>query len=256
MNDLEDVLRSMYYTQQKLEYLKKEIPRLSRQVFQIKRFQLIEQLDEIRVRQIMEIPYDVHYNVSAIIHEIRSCLDRFACVLAVRNGQNTRDVYFPVVNKVADLTQPNERQAKRLTKFKSEDLQSLIKLEVTNEEDPIIYGMHRADINWKHVKINGMLGTGISNVGNGAIVIDGSGKFYNNSINGVSTGKLEIDNPSFEGINIGWKTIARNLPRNLDVHIEIDLKFTEPDDLKGWPILTSIDRFHKKVDQIVQKFNF
>lgn len=65
-----------------------------------------------------ELPVGIRVKIGNITNDLRACLDGLACVLAIRNGKDTKGVYFPISR---DKNAFNADGMQKLRKLSSND---------------------------------------------------------------------------------------------------------------------------------------
>ncbi|ESW92917.1 hypothetical protein NKL07_21785 [Mesorhizobium sp. C280B] len=119
----------------------------------------------IYATMVKPIPIALRCRAGMIANEIRACLDALACVLAARNGQDTKGVYFPVKENAAEFAKDGRNKIKKLSGIDQGVIASVQPYQPGNSG--ILYLLHEADIFRKHIKLV-MSGGGAGGIGFGS----------------------------------------------------------------------------------------
>ncbi|MCF6112300.1 hypothetical protein [Mesorhizobium muleiense] len=125
----------------------------------------------IYATMIQPIPVSLRSRAGMVANEIRACLDALACVLAARNRQDTKGVYFPVKNDATAFSGDGRNKIKKLSGPDQDIIRSVQPYQAGNSS--ILYLLHEADIWRKHIKLVVSAG-GAGGIGFGS----GSAQFF------------------------------------------------------------------------------
>lgn len=190
----------------------------------------------------MEIKESVSVGIRArsgtIANEIRSCLDALATTLAEANGK--REAYFPV-GETEDIFETDPRMRRRIEKFRTADAETLLSFRpfaTGKDGEPgnlLIYGLHHADIRRKHHRL--------------------SAKDVNHAIC-FGTGTLRNLQMYGNPIRAPGKTRIGQISLDSTIRIDFEpiLAYTEPNVLRGLPLIKTLDDFADVSETVVRAF--
>ena len=184
------------------------------------------------------IPIGVRARSGTIANEIRSCLDALATELAKRN--NKEEAYFPVAREESAF-ETVKGLRDRLKKFRNADREAIMAFRPfgTGKDglpgNPILYGLHHADIKRKHHKLVAKAASPRMSFNEGHI-----GEMHTYS------GQLRIPG----------KTEIGRISLNSSAWIRFDpiVQYSEPDMLRGRPLVETLNEFADVAESIVSAF--
>lgn len=143
------------------------------------------------------VPLKIRQKAGMIANEIRSCLDGLASSLAVHNGADTKHVFFPIAETEANF---HDRIKKLKYKISESHRNIIASLKPWKNENWLLWAMHEADINRKHVRL-GACSSATKRTTVGPIVMGG---------NDIRVGQLAIGD-EIVGSNISYASTGRTL---------------------------------------------
>lgn len=196
----------------------------------------------IKVRRLKHPPDNLTMIVCDAIHNLRSALDYLACDLALRNGKDTKQVYFPFA-KTEEIFNSDNVQ-KKMRKFSAEDQASICALEpYLGGKGELLFALHALNIVEKHIKI---------------VPIGPTGSKLNvrPKMGPKMADKMRIYKLSPFDDRDEIPIVAFPPGANFEGHIEpsINLTFAEPQPVKGEPVGGTLQYFLKTVSSIIGSF--
>lgn len=229
--DLIEIDQRLAYCESELETIKVATKAYIDQALQGRQVQTAGGL-EIHVRISGPVPVPISGRVGTTIHEIRSCLDSLACRLAERNGQDTKQVYFPISKDESVFAVDGMRKIKKLS---AADQQTIINLEPHGDCNPILFGMHEFDRERKHNRLG----------------ISGAQSSF-----GISSGQITAMRVmQLEPLTEQWQPFVYvGHGTTLNCSLIGHVMFLEPDQLRNQEIVGGISGFLQKAREIVGLF--
>ncbi|MBZ9882944.1 hypothetical protein LB535_11325 [Mesorhizobium sp. CA10] len=182
-----------------------------------------------------EPPRSLIIESGLIIHELRASLDALACVLAVRNGKGTKNVYFPVSRDLAVFE--DDGLKRKLRNLSQADRDVIAGLKPYADGNPMLFALHSADLLRKHQRLM-MTTQDIGQIGFRQALIT-TGQFF-----GVSP--LTKKRQRFAILGKGsW----------IEADMGVDINLSEPEGLRGRPLATVLRDFTSLTESIVKLFD-
>ena len=204
------------------------------------------------IRLTKPVPTAVKSRAGTIANELRACLDGLACTLALKNTDNTNGTYFPISKTKAIFEDDGMRKIKKLS---ATDQQTIIALEPYKEKNPLLFGLHEADRTRKHISLCGCGGAQSTTFG-GLIKLSSpiAARYENIRIDNVVVKDLAYTGDiASEG---GNETILiTGAPKELVLRFEGDLAYSDPEELRGSPMASTLSTFAGKVEEIIGLFD-
>jgi hypothetical protein len=191
-----------------------------------------------------------------IANELRACLDSVACQLAIRNGKDPKNVYFPI-SKSKEIFEDDGM--KKIRKLSASDQAAIVDLAPYKEANPTLFGLHEADRTRKHQRLGAAASRNTqSNIGN---VFRGGSDTRNSRISNLNLNGVFVRDLYFFGIDPGKIVLgkefifASGVPVNLPFSIDFDVAYEEPPELDGQSVGQALTGFADAVADIVSKFD-
>ncbi|MBY8915818.1 hypothetical protein KUG85_00225 [Nitratireductor sp. L1-7-SE] len=179
-------------------------------------------------------PRNFAIDAGVIIHELRAALDGLACVLAVRNGKGTKNVYFPISRNLAIFESDGIK--KKLRNLSHADREVVASLKPYAGGNDMLFALHKADLTRKHTRLILMSG-GLNSFGLGNATIE--------RLEFLGGGPITEKKRAFAVASANTRFHAQ---------IGVDLNFSEPDTVRGRPVVATLEEFGRLVQSIVQLF--
>lgn len=181
------------------------------------------------------VPTNIRIKIGAAIHEIRSSLDALACVLALRNGPDDKNVYFPITKTrafyVADAKD-------KLKKVSPQDKAAIDAMAPNGEDRPLLFGMHDLDRTKKHRHLS------IKKVANPGL------EFGNAVITEMVLDFQEVE------LTPLWRPFIHLKPgTTIEFAMHSEVRFGEPEHLLDRSVVPSLRQFLAEVRAIVAVFD-
>ncbi|RST80100.1 hypothetical protein EJC49_24710 [Aquibium carbonis] len=202
------------------------------------------------------VPAAATARAGMIANEVRSVLDGLASVLAVRNNQDPKNVYFPISKSKAIFEDDGMRKIKKLS---AADQALIVSLRPYREENRLLFGLHEADRTRKHQRLS-FCAAGNANAtipGLATAVGGGQIHFENVTFNGVHTQSMTLGG-SVDSLDmpVGREiVVASGVPFGLDVRFEYTVVYSEPEELAGQPVVKTLRWFALEAQKIVSMFD-
>lgn len=209
------------------------------------------------VRQNDAVPVRLRSKAGTIANELRACLDALACALAVRNGKSDKGVYFPISKSKAIFEEDGMR--KKIRKLSDADKAAIADLKPYRGDggDNLLFGLHEADRVRKHVRLGafgtanaaGAFGGGCMHVGGGAMM-----SIERSIMNGIPIHHMNYWSGR-ELKQVGQEVeIATGVPEPLPFQLEVGVCYSEPEEIAGQEVVTTLNAFSAKVSHVVGLF--
>lgn len=252
-NDLVEIFERIEFCRDEIKMLRGEIEKFFKDAI-TSRIEINENnFQNFFITQTKVIPVKLRSRVGTITNELRSCLDALACQLAVRNGSDTKQVYFPISKSREIFENDGKRKLKKLS---HDDQNAIISLHPYRDQNPTLFGLHEADRIRKHIKLVGAAIHGVGSMMGGLFGFSGGTSIGSLVIDGKEISKDFSFNESSAILqNIGTEyLLAENVPRDVEFSVFFGLSYTSPEDLSGKDVCSTLDEFLKTVFSIVENF--
>tara|TARA_R110000824_G_scaffold11585_6_gene50732 strand:- start:2159 stop:2938 length:780 start_codon:yes stop_codon:yes gene_type:complete len=209
---------------------------------------------DIYVRQIKKFPIELRSRSGTIINELRSCLDSLACVLAERNNQSAKNVYFPISKSLTIFETDGMRKIKNLSEA---DKNTIVEISPYMNGNPTLFRLHHADIERKHIRL---LGVGTSN----------SGAHFGGGVSVTSEAELHVYDSHFDDVEIRemhYKSgyiiptdgtsllIVDGAPDALRIQFAVSFIFVQPDVISDLELIKTLIEFYNEVERVIRLFD-
>ena len=231
-DDLREIYERLAYCDEEFQQLSGQVRSFFKQHKEVRAFAMPAELG-VQMRLTAAPPGSFKLKAGGIVHEARSCLDALAVRLAARNGKNSKGVYFPI-SKSADIFADDGRQ--KIRKLTPEHQQKIIDIRPFPPDNAFLFGMHEFDRIRKHVRLNATF------AGAGGMVL-----YSGENVGVISTHRVEL--------TPDWQLVAvftRSTVAKVDFIAQITL--SEPPELDGDDLITSVQRFNAEVRRIADLF--
>jgi hypothetical protein len=181
------------------------------------------------------VPTAIRSKIGTIVNEMRACLDALACVLAGRNQQPPKNVYFPI-SKSEEIFR-KDGIGNKIAKLSQTDRDIIESLRPWRGGNHLLFGLHSLDILRKHQRL-ALKTVSISHV---AIVNGYADWFQADHIGDLTEEWTNI-------YTVGGKyDVAAQAP--------VGIAFAEPDELKGLLFHRVLIATLNEIDRIVTLFD-
>jgi hypothetical protein len=209
---------------------------------------------DLYIVQKSPVPVLIKSRVGTITNELRACLDALAVYLAIRNGRNEKDVYFPI-SKSKEIFETDGR--KKIKKLSEVDQNTIAQLNPYRGGHQWLWPLHEIDRKRKHIRLSAFTGTSTKVVlGDNAHLISGNAKVW---IQCSNYGGVYIDDMEVNTGRINDKeteqVFAIGVPKGLKVQAEYALGFLEPEELHNQSMIGVLTKFAKAVHETIELFN-
>lgn len=258
MNDLEEIYKRLEYSDKKLNNLSIEAKAYMEESIECDwRPSLIQSppSEDLYVSLKQIFPLELKAELGAVCHEIRACLDSLICQLALRNGKDPKNAYFPI-NKSKETFETNGK--KKISKLSEKDQNIIAEIKPYGGGNDLLYNFHQADIRHKHFKLCAfssgregvVLGNGASHVpGNHSVLSLGC------SYNGFNSGQMFIPSSKPLPEDSSCVLVVQNIPKGFPIDIYFHIRYLEPEELRGKICIDTLKLFLKHTKEIIDKFN-
>ncbi len=187
----------------------------------------------LQARITAPIPIALNSRAGTIANELRACLDGLACVLAIRNSEPAKDVYFPISKDAAIFGTDGMKKIKKLL---PEDQKKIIDLKPYKGGDPDLFALHEADRIRNTERLIGTSGA--------------SGHGLRNGYVDISIGQ------TVAALTENWATLKIVGPRTAaDINVYFDIVYAEPPGLTGKRVVAVLENFADRVTDIIGMFD-
>lgn len=199
------------------------------------------------------VPTRIPARAGTIANELRAVLDGLACQLAVRNGQTSAGVYFPISKTKAVFADDGMRKIRKLSLA---DQAVIVGLKPNGEDNRVLFGLHEADRTRKHQRL---AACGCHNVGVvlGPIRVNGNTErlvFLRCGFNDHYSERMEIHSTRLGELGIRTLMIS-GIPKGLPIEdLTFSVAYTEPVELDGEFVPDTLVRFADEASKIVDMF--
>lgn len=232
-DDLAEICERLDFCDAELKILDNEIQTFLEAAVGLRRVDHLKHF-AIQMRVTQPLPVAIRSRLGTIIHEARSCLDSLACVLANRNENDSKGVYFPISKTLAIFEEDGRKKIKKLSES---DQKSIADLRPYGGGDDFLFGMHEFDRTRKHQRL------GLSYPGFGGMSAFTAGRFHLIEMGGAPRLTAE------------WQTIGTfSLDSVFSAQFIAVPSFEDPAQLKGRGILKGARAFISQAREIVRKF--
>jgi hypothetical protein len=188
------------------------------------------------VEQIKPIPRSFSIQGGVIAHELRATLDSLACVLATRNGNEPKNVYFCIARD--ETAFETDGLNHKLKKLSDSDRKILASLQPWEAGNPMLFALHAADLVRKHQRL--------------ILTQANLGKSEVYSIDGADILLPEGSSKA----SVARYLLARSAPgTHIGVRMQIGVSFGEPKILVGRPIQSVLRDFAGLTESIIELFD-
>lgn len=185
-----------------------------------------------------------------LVHEVRSCLDSFAVMLANLNGKPGRNTYFPISKTKAIFDADGKRKIKELS---AKHQSALLALNTHGEANPFIYGMHALDTQRKHVKLSVLSANNdLTKIPGFSVKNAGSLSFQNLTFNGFFTENMRI--MSGKQISERGTLVATGVPAGFPMLVYVSISFKELKNVDDSRVVHCIRKFSEFTEQTISSF--
>jgi hypothetical protein len=206
------------------------------------------------ITQKTPVPVPIKSRVGTITNELRACLDGLAVLLAIRNGETEKGVYFPMATSEKTFEGESRKKIKNLSEC---DRDTIAALKPYRGGHSWLWPLHEIDRIRKHLRLSGFAGASNEVIlGNKAYRIAGGGKswFMQCAIGGVHVEYLEIDTGHLKDGETEHM-FATGVPLNLSVQAIFAVGFLEPEELRNQPMTDVLKEFAKATRQVIDLFD-
>jgi len=196
-----------------------------------------------RIFDVQAPPAEIGLFTGDIIHNLRSALDHLAYQLVYANGStHSKQTAFPIWDSAS------EYQAQRARRVKGMAQAAIDAIDVTEPyqggKSAGIWVLHYLDIADKHHRLL----TPLMNITGASFTIPG---YWERSYTGVGG----VSFPNFgKPLKDGDVVATREASMDRDLNLTVDVAFTDPEVIKGRPLIETVRRLLDLVDSLIVDF--